>query len=68
MASTEVKVRMNPREGFQTVITAGKQTLLADEPVSLGGTNTQKTSSLRSGIQRLTCRPQRWTSRVGKRS
>lgn len=40
MASTEVKVRMNPREGFQTVITAGKQTLLADEPVSLGGTET----------------------------
>jgi uncharacterized OsmC-like protein len=33
----DVKVRLNMADGFRTVITAGKNTLIADEPESLGG-------------------------------
>lgn len=33
----DVKVRLSMADGFRTVITAGKNTLIADEPESLGG-------------------------------
>ncbi len=33
----EVRVKLNLEEGFRTQITAGKHTLIADEPVSAGG-------------------------------
>ena len=33
----EVKVKLNTAEGYRTVITAGKNSLVADEPVSVGG-------------------------------
>lgn len=33
----DVKVNLKTAEGFRTVITAGKNTLIADEPESLGG-------------------------------
>lgn len=33
----DVKVSLKPAEGFRTVITAGRNTLIADEPESLGG-------------------------------
>ena len=33
----DVKVRLNIADGFRTVITAGKNRLIADEPESLGG-------------------------------
>ncbi|MFN6203693.1 MAG: OsmC family protein [Acidobacteriota bacterium] len=33
----DVKVSLKPAEGFRTVITAGRHTIIADEPESLGG-------------------------------
>ena len=33
----EVKVKLDTAEGYRTVITAGKNSLIADEPVSVGG-------------------------------
>lgn len=33
----EVRVKLRPADGFKTIITAGKNSLIADEPVSLGG-------------------------------
>ena len=33
----EVKVKLDTAEGYRTVITAGKNSLVADEPVSVGG-------------------------------
>lgn len=35
----DVRVKLNLQEGFRSTITAGKHTLIADEPVSDGGTN-----------------------------
>jgi len=35
----EVRVKLNLEDGFRTKITAGKHTLIADEPVSDGGTD-----------------------------
>lgn len=33
----EVRVKLNLNEGYRSIITAGNHTLIADEPVSVGG-------------------------------